>query len=80
MKKYKEVPQWWYLILFLVSLAVGIGCSVRLMVFVESHCVLTICSVVQYYQGTWLLPAWSVILFTVISSIIAVCIGFSMCL
>ncbi|KAI0764766.1 OPT oligopeptide transporter [Fomes fomentarius] len=56
MKKYKEVPQWWYLILFVVSLAVGIGCS--------------------YYEGAWLLPAWSVILFTIISSIIAVCIGF----
>ncbi|OSX63333.1 hypothetical protein POSPLADRAFT_1045686 [Postia placenta MAD-698-R-SB12] len=27
MKVYKEVPQWWYLTLFVISLAVGIGCS-----------------------------------------------------
>ncbi|KAI0051926.1 OPT superfamily oligopeptide transporter [Auriscalpium vulgare] len=27
MQKYREVPQWWYLTLFIVSLAVGIGCS-----------------------------------------------------
>ncbi|KZT10438.1 OPT oligopeptide transporter [Laetiporus sulphureus 93-53] len=27
MKKYKEVPQWWYLTLFAISLGVGIGCS-----------------------------------------------------
>ncbi|TBU24331.1 OPT oligopeptide transporter [Dichomitus squalens] len=55
-KKYKEVPQWWYLLLFVAALALGIGCS--------------------YNKGDWLLPAWSVILFTVISSCIAVCIGF----
>ena len=30
MQKYPEVPQWWYLILFIGSLAVGIGCSVGL--------------------------------------------------
>lgn len=29
MKKYKEVPQWWYMLLFVGSLAIGIGCSVR---------------------------------------------------
>lgn len=28
MLKYAEVPQWWYLAVFLVSLGVGIGCSV----------------------------------------------------
>ena len=28
MKKYREVPQWWYGLLFLVSLGIGIGCSV----------------------------------------------------
>ena len=28
MKKYPEVPQWWYGIVFLASLAIGIGCSV----------------------------------------------------
>ncbi|RPD65255.1 OPT oligopeptide transporter [Lentinus tigrinus ALCF2SS1-7] len=56
MKKYKEVPQWWYLLLFLIALAVGIGCS--------------------YNKGEWLLPAWSVILFTFISGCIAVCLGF----
>jgi len=27
MKKYPEVPQWWYITLFVLSLAVGIGCS-----------------------------------------------------
>ncbi|KAI0266794.1 OPT oligopeptide transporter [Gloeopeniophorella convolvens] len=27
MKKYREVPMWWYLALFVASLAVGIGCS-----------------------------------------------------
>ncbi|KAI0819456.1 OPT oligopeptide transporter [Trametes gibbosa] len=56
MKKYKEVPQWWYLFLFAASLAIGIGCS--------------------YNRGSWLLPAWSVILFTFISCVIAICIGF----
>ncbi|KAI0330064.1 OPT oligopeptide transporter [Cubamyces sp. BRFM 1775] len=56
MKKYKEVPQWWYLLLFVASLAIGIGCS--------------------YNHGEWLLPAWSVILFTFISSVLAVCLGF----
>ncbi|OSD07818.1 OPT oligopeptide transporter [Trametes coccinea BRFM310] len=56
MQKYKEVPQWWYIFLFVASLAIGIGCS--------------------YNHGDWLLPAWSVILFTAISCVIAVCIGF----
>lgn len=28
MKRYPEVPQWWYLLLFVLSLGVGIGCSV----------------------------------------------------
>ncbi|KAI9058031.1 OPT oligopeptide transporter [Trametes sanguinea] len=56
MQKYKEVPQWWYMFLFVASLAIGIGCS--------------------YNNGDWLLPAWSVILFTAISCVIAVCIGF----
>lgn len=32
MKKYPEVPQWWYLTLFVLSLAVGIGCSVSISV------------------------------------------------
>ncbi|TCD68164.1 hypothetical protein EIP91_011442 [Steccherinum ochraceum] len=27
MQKYPEVPQWWYAVLFLLSLGVGIGCS-----------------------------------------------------
>ncbi|KAI0945261.1 hypothetical protein AcW1_001521 [Taiwanofungus camphoratus] len=58
MKKYKEVPQWWYLALFLVSLGVGIGCS--------------------YTTGKALLPWWSILLFTVISFFIAVCLGFIM--
>ncbi|CDO73896.1 hypothetical protein BN946_scf185016.g53 [Trametes cinnabarina] len=56
MRKYREVPQWWYISLFVASLAVGIGCS--------------------YNHGDWLLPAWSIILFTTISCFIAVCIGF----
>ncbi|TFK90092.1 OPT oligopeptide transporter [Polyporus arcularius HHB13444] len=55
-KKYPEVPQWWYLLLLVVSLAVGIGCS--------------------YNKGEWLLPAWSILLFTFISACIAVCLGF----
>lgn len=29
MRKYPEVPQWWYGIVFFASLAIGIGCSVR---------------------------------------------------
>ncbi|PIL27341.1 transporter [Ganoderma sinense ZZ0214-1] len=56
MKKYKEVPQWWYLVLLVGALVIGIGCS--------------------YNKGDWLLPAWSVILFTIISGFIAICIGF----
>ncbi|KAH8083293.1 OPT oligopeptide transporter [Cristinia sonorae] len=56
MRKYPEVPQWWYLVLFLVSLGVGIGCS--------------------YTTGEALLPWWSVVLFTAISCLIAVCLGF----
>ncbi|KAH9855640.1 OPT oligopeptide transporter [Lenzites betulinus] len=56
MKKYQEVPQWWYMALFAASLAIGIGCS--------------------YNHGEWLLPAWSVILFTFVSCVIAICIGF----
>lgn len=28
MKKYPEVPQWWYLLVLVLSVAVGIGCSV----------------------------------------------------
>ncbi|KAH9924206.1 OPT oligopeptide transporter [Fomitopsis serialis] len=27
MQKYKEVPAWWYISLFVISLAIGIGCS-----------------------------------------------------
>jgi hypothetical protein len=30
MKKYAEAPQWWYGLVFLLSLAIGIGCSVRI--------------------------------------------------
>ncbi|KAI0746554.1 OPT oligopeptide transporter [Daedaleopsis nitida] len=56
MKKYKEVPQWWYGLLFFVSLGVAIGCS--------------------YNKGSWLLPWWSVILFTFLSAIISIFIGF----
>ncbi|KAI0674129.1 OPT oligopeptide transporter [Trametes maxima] len=56
MKAYKEVPQWWYLTVFVISLAIGIGCS--------------------YDHGQWLLPAWSIIMFTAISCAIAICIGF----
>ena len=33
MKKYKEVPQWWYLVLLFSALVIGIGCSVRGWVF-----------------------------------------------
>nr|AGA20382.1 oligopeptide transporter 11 [Phanerodontia chrysosporium] len=56
MRKYPEVPQWWYGLLFLASLGVGIGCS--------------------YTTSTPLMPWWSVILFTAISAVIAVCLGF----
>ncbi|KAI0700199.1 OPT oligopeptide transporter [Cytidiella melzeri] len=56
MKGYTEVPQWWYLLLFVVSLAVGIGCS--------------------YATPNPLMPWWSVLLFTAISAVIAVCMGF----
>ncbi|EKM51095.1 uncharacterized protein PHACADRAFT_263059 [Phanerochaete carnosa HHB-10118-sp] len=56
MKKYAEVPQWWYGLLFVASLAVGIGCS--------------------YATPTPLMPWWSIILFTVISAVIAICLGF----
>ncbi len=31
----------------------------------------------QYNKGEWLLPAWSILLFTFISACIAVCLGFS---
>ncbi|PCH45026.1 OPT oligopeptide transporter [Wolfiporia cocos MD-104 SS10] len=58
MRKYKEVPQWWYMTLFVISLAVGIGCS--------------------YTTGEALLPWWSIILFTVISFFLAICLGFIM--
>ncbi|CAL1709266.1 unnamed protein product [Somion occarium] len=56
MKKYPEVPQWWYLLVLVLSVAVGIGCS--------------------YTTGEALLPWWSVILFTVLSFVIAICLGF----
>ncbi|KAI1798399.1 OPT oligopeptide transporter, partial [Ganoderma leucocontextum] len=56
MKKYQEVPQWWYLLLLVGAVVIGIGCS--------------------YNKGDWLLPAWSIILFTIISGVIAICIGF----
>ncbi|KZV85364.1 OPT superfamily oligopeptide transporter [Exidia glandulosa HHB12029] len=56
MKKYKEVPQWWYLSLFLVSLGVGIGCS--------------------YSAKIVLMPAWSIIVFTILSAFLAVFLGF----
>ncbi|CCM00442.1 uncharacterized protein FIBRA_02474 [Fibroporia radiculosa] len=58
MKKYREVPQWWYIALFVVSIGVGIGCS--------------------YTTGTALIPWWSIILFTVISFFLAICLGFIM--
>ncbi|GBE87677.1 predicted protein [Sparassis crispa] len=58
MKKYAEVPQWWYILLFALSLGVGIGCS--------------------YTTGEALLPWWSILLFTAISSVLAVCLGFIM--
>ncbi|KAH9946487.1 OPT oligopeptide transporter protein-domain-containing protein [Amylocystis lapponica] len=58
MKKYREVPQWWYILLFVVALGVGIGCS--------------------YTTGKALLPWWSILLFTALSSLLAVCLGFIM--
>ncbi|KAF8814983.1 OPT superfamily oligopeptide transporter [Phlegmacium glaucopus] len=59
MQKYPEVPQWVYGVLFLVSLAVGIGCS-----YAGPH-------------GVVLIPAWSIILFTIVlSCFIAVALGF----
>ncbi|KAF8893178.1 OPT oligopeptide transporter protein-domain-containing protein [Gymnopilus junonius] len=59
MQKYPEVPQWAYGLLFIVSLAVGIGCS-----YAGPH-------------GTVLIPAWSIIFFTILSALIAVVLGFS---
>ncbi|KAI0088413.1 OPT oligopeptide transporter [Irpex rosettiformis] len=56
MKKYREVPHWWYLTLFVISLGVGIGCS--------------------YAAPQPLMPWWSILLFTAISAVIAVCLGF----
>ncbi|KAI0321162.1 OPT oligopeptide transporter [Amylostereum chailletii] len=58
MKKYREVPQWWYLAVFVASLGIGIGCS-----YATS-------------DGTVLMPAWSIILFTVISAFLAMILGF----
>ncbi|PBK64499.1 OPT oligopeptide transporter [Armillaria solidipes] len=58
MKKYKEVPQWVYAALFVVSLGVAIGTS---------------------YAGPGgyvLIPAWSVIFFTVFSFFMATLLGF----
>ena len=31
----------------------------------------------QYNHGHWLLPVWSIIVFTIISACLAICIGFS---
>ncbi|EIN12728.1 OPT oligopeptide transporter [Punctularia strigosozonata HHB-11173 SS5] len=56
MKKYPEAPQWWYGIVFILSLAIGIGCS--------------------YSTKEPLMPWWSIILFTAISVVLAVAIGF----
>jgi hypothetical protein len=36
MKKYREVPQWWYCTVFLISLGIGIGCSVRDLMLLHS--------------------------------------------
>ncbi|SJL04672.1 related to OPT1-high-affinity glutathione transporter [Armillaria ostoyae] len=58
MKKYKEVPQWVYAALFVVSIGVAIGTS---------------------YAGPGgyvLIPAWSVIFFTVFSFFMATLLGF----
>ena len=76
MKKYKEVPQWWYLVLLVSALVIGIGCSVRGRGLCY-HRLISLLRSVQYDNGDWLLPAWSVILFTIISGFIAICIGFS---
>lgn len=75
MKKYKEVPQWWYLALFVVSLGVGIGCSVRLSFFDLDVRVAD--PVIQYATPEPLMPWWSILLFTAISAVIAVSLGFS---
>ena len=76
MKKYKEVPQWWYLVLLVGALVIGIGCSVRGR-GLRYHCIISLLCSVQYDSGNWLLPAWSIVLFTIISGFIAICIGFS---
>ncbi|KAK0210275.1 OPT oligopeptide transporter protein-domain-containing protein [Desarmillaria ectypa] len=58
MRKYKEVPQWVYAVLFVVSLGVAIGTS---------------------YAGPGgyaLIPAWSIIFFTVFSFFMATLLGF----
>ncbi|KAG2061444.1 OPT superfamily oligopeptide transporter [Suillus hirtellus] len=55
MKVYKEVPQWWYGSVFIVSLGLAIGMA---------------------YVGINTLPWWSLIVFTILSFIIAVILGF----
>ncbi|EIM86534.1 OPT oligopeptide transporter [Stereum hirsutum FP-91666 SS1] len=57
MRKYNEVPQWWYIALYVCCLALGIGCSYGV-------------------KGTVLLPAWSIIVFSIISAVLAVVLGF----
>ncbi|KZV73279.1 OPT oligopeptide transporter [Peniophora sp. CONT] len=57
MLKYKEVPMWWYITLFVISLAVGIGCSYAV-------------------KGLVLMPAWSIIIFTLMSAFFSIFLGF----
>ncbi|VDC07714.1 unnamed protein product [Peniophora sp. CBMAI 1063] len=57
MLKYKEVPMWWYITLFVISLAVGIGCSYAV-------------------KGLVLMPAWSIIVFTLMSAFFSIFLGF----
>jgi hypothetical protein len=74
MRKYKEVPQWAYLVVFVGSLAIGIGCSVSVHLNItrrETDCL------AQYSTKTPLMPAWSIIVFTAISAFLAIFLGFS---
>lgn len=69
-----------YIALYVCCLAIGIGCSVS----PSSLCIMTLTNDLmnlnlwQYaVKGTVLLPAWSIIVFSIISAVLAVVLGFS---
>ncbi len=82
MKIYKDVPQWWYLFMLVGESGEGHAFPLEMFAHIEilthSKCTasLAIAMGTAYYGGQNTIPAWSVLIFTVIAFFFAVVLAF----